>query len=108
MPNVNKSLADLQSDQTDQGGQKGQKGQEETPPNHDFPVLPIDQLPVEYKKMYDEFMKYLEERQPSQARLALRPLIHYYIEAKHEIPISIEVGYGKLLVLEELERLQKK
>jgi hypothetical protein len=70
----------------------------------EFPVLPIEELPEEYKKLYKEFQEHLHNRNPKEARLSLRPLIAHYIKLKREIPVSIEVGYGKLLVLEELEK----
>jgi len=77
---------------TDQGGQ--------------FPIMPIEELPEEFQKMHREFCEHLNRKDPKQARLALRPLIAYYIKLQKEIPVSIEVNYGKLLVLEELEKLE--
>jgi hypothetical protein len=73
----------------------------------EFPVLPIEELPEEYRKLHQEFLNLLSKHKPTEARLSLRPLIAYYIKLKREIPVSIEVAYGKLLVLEELEKSKK-
>jgi hypothetical protein len=73
----------------------------------EFPVLPIADLPKKYQDMFTDFLSHLNNKKPQEARIALRPLIAYYIEQKREIPLSVEVGYGKLLVLEELKKLGK-
>jgi hypothetical protein len=71
-------------------------------------VLPIEQLPEEYQKLHHEFQQLLSEKNHKDARLKLRKLIAYYIDNSREIPVSIEVGYGKLLMLEEIEKTKGK
>jgi hypothetical protein len=72
--------------------------------NGGVPVLPIEELPEEYQRVHAEFHHFLNSKDPKQARVKLRKLIAYYIDQGKEIPVSIEVGYGKLLMLEEIER----
>lgn len=86
-------------------GQSKQGNLTETP---EFPVLPIEDLPKEFQILNEQFNLHLKNHNPKEARLALRPLIAYYIKIKREIPVSIEVGYSKLLILEELEKTKSK
>jgi hypothetical protein len=70
-------------------------------------VLPIDDLPKDYQELHTQFQNLLADKNPLEARRKLRKLIAYYIDLGREIPVSIEVGYGKLLMLEELQRAKK-
>jgi hypothetical protein len=71
-------------------------------------VLPVEELPEEFQVIHSEFHSLLNEKKPKEARTKLRKLIAYYIDQSREIPVSIEVGYGKLLMLEEIEREKPK
>lgn len=72
------------------------------------PVLPVKELPEEFQQLHAQFHNLLSNKDHAEARKKLRKLIAYYIDQKREIPISIEVGYGKLLMLEEIEREKSK
>jgi hypothetical protein len=76
----------------------------QTQKNNSITVLPIEELPEEYQRLHAQFHTNLNNKEHQEARKVLRRLIGYYIDQGREIPVSIEVGYGKLLMLEEIER----
>lgn len=76
----------------------------QTQKNNSITVLPVEELPEEYQSLHAQFHTNLNNKEHQAARKVLRKLIGYYIDQSREIPVSIEVGYGKLLMLEEIEK----
>lgn len=91
---TNKSVADQKSS-TQKSSMQGT-----------VPVLPVEELPEEFQNIHADFHSLLSSKNHKDARIKLRKLIAYYIDKGREIPVSIEVGYGKLLMLEEIERVK--
>lgn len=76
-------------------------------PKDKITVMPVEELPEEFQNIHAQFHTLLNAREHIEARRKLRTLIAYYIDQGREIPVSIEVGYGKLLMLEEIEKAKQ-
>ena len=68
--------------------------------NSNEDILPINELPDEMRRIFNDIESNLQTRDHLTARELMGQILEYYVQNDREIPEEIEIAYAHLLVLE--------